>query len=566
MTNNAKADTILVNGKVYSVLADNSIIRGTAVAVAGDKILKVGEDDEIRALADDAAEVIDCKGGTILPGMCDAHCHPSIACASLDGVQMFGIYKEDDQTADDIIEIYKGMVKEYVDSHPEKKLIRGAGWVIANFSEKRWPNRHDLDEICPDKPVVLESFCQHNLWVNTKALQLAGIDENTPDTETGEIIREENHYPGGMFKDAEALFIAKSRIPGYNPSVEECKELFLQYQEEYAGRYGVTMITDCMLSDEAIQAYKELAEEGKMTVRMRAVDLITPESWREQLPRYIQGKGSMNAGEDFRIDTIKVFGEGEFVMNEPYKDEYCEASGLPKGYNGKLFYPDEELVEASAEAMKAGFSVHIHAMGETTVDQAARCLAQAQQKAGVDNSRSVIAHLMLVSDEAAETMGKAHIIANVQPRWMIRENDVQACVDMVGEKGEESYPFRKLADAGCVWAAGTDFPVTPPPSTIEEMHCWMNRTCFPGGPEWEQYQGRVLGNEEPATLAEAVKGLTWGGAYQMRMEEYAGTLEEGKSADIVILDHDLENTPKEEIYKVDIEKTFFKGKPVYERS
>ena len=560
-----KADKILINGKVYSVLADDSIVRGTAVAVSDGRILKVGSDEEIRAFADDDTAIYDCGGKTILPGMCDAHCHPSIACASLDGVQMFGIYREKDQTADDIIEIYKGMLKEYVDAHPEKEFIRGAGWVIANFSEKRWPNRHDLDEICPDKPVVLESFCQHNMWVNTKALEMAGIDENTPDTETGEIIREPDHYPGGLFKDAEAMFLAKSRIPGYNPSVAEIKEMFLRYQKEYAGQYGVTMLTDCMLSDEAIQAYKELAEEGKLTVRLRAVDLITPESWRETLPEYIANKGSCNVGEDFRIDTIKVFGEGTFVMDEPYKDEFCDEAGLPRGYNGELFYTDEELIEASAKAMEAGFSVHIHAMGEATVAQAARCLATAQEKAGLDNTRSVIAHLMLVPDETAETMGKAHIIANVQPRWMLREDDVQACVNMVGEKGEESYPFRKLVDAGCVWAAGTDFPVTPPPSTMHEIHCWMNRSCFPGGPEWDKYQGRVLGKEEPATLAEAVKGLTWGGAYQMRMEDYAGTIEEGKSADLVILDRDIENTPKEEMYAIEIEKTFFKGEVVYSR-
>ena len=251
-------------------------------------------------------------------------------------------------------------------------------------------------------------------------------------------------------------------------------------------------------------------------------------------------------------------------MLEPYRDEYCEAAGLPKGYNGKYFWTDEVLTEYSAKAMEAGYSVHIHAMGDGSISQSAKCLAAAQEKAGLDNTRSVICHLMLVPDEIAELMGKANIIANVQPRWMVREDDVQYFVDVVGELGEESYPFRKFVDAGCVWAAGTDFPVTIPPSTMEEMHVWMNRTCFPDSPEWDEWQGHVLGTEEPATLAEAGKGLTWGGAYQMRMEDYAGTIEEGKSADFAILNGDLEATPKEEIYKLDIAKTIFKGKVVYE--
>ena len=136
---------------------------------------------------------------------------------------------------------------------------------------------------------------------------------------------------------------------------------------------------------------------------------------------------------------------------------------------------------------------------------------------------------------------------------------------MFGEKAEESYPFRKFTDRGVVYAAGTDFPVTPPPSTIHEIHCWMNRSCFPDGPEWEDWQGRGLGEEEPATLAEAVKGLTWGGAYQMRMDEYAGTIEEGKSADLVVLDTDIESVPKDQIYKINVARTIFKGQTVFEQ-
>ena len=560
----ANADVVLFNGKIYSVLEDDSIVRGTAAAVSDGKILEIGEDDAIKALAGADTEMIDCGGNTVLPGMCDAHCHPSVACASLDGVDLFGIYRSENQTADDIIDIYKQKLKEYVDLHPEKDFIRGAGWIKTNFTDMRWPDRHDLDEICSDRPVVLESFCQHNIWVNTRALELGHLDENTPDVETGEIVREKNHYPSGLFLDAAAMFTAKASIPGYNPTVDECKSMFLRYQDEYASKYGVTMVTDCMLSDEAIQAYKELAEEGKLNVRMRAIRLLTPEGFREELPVYIDQRNKYTCGEDFRIDTIKIFGEGNFAMSKPYNDEFCEKAGLPKGFNGPLFWSDDDLTDCSAKAMKAGYSVHIHAMGDASVSQAARCLSRAQEKAGLDNTRSVIAHLMLVSDETAETMGKAHIIANVQPRWMIREADVQACVEMIGRQGEDSYPFRKLVDAGCIWAAGTDFPVTPPPSTIHEIHCWMNRSCFPGGPEWEEYHGRVLGNEKPASLAESVKGLTWGGAYQMRMENYAGTIEKGKSADMVILDTDLENTPKEEIYKVNVMKTLFKGKVVYE--
>ncbi|MCF0144016.1 MAG: amidohydrolase family protein, partial [Firmicutes bacterium] len=296
----AKADKILINGKVYSVLEDNSILRGTAVAISGGRILKVGNDEEIKGFASEDTEVIDCGGNTILPGMCDAHCHPSIACASLGGAFLFGVYKEEGQSEEDVIEIYKQMLKEYVDANPDKPFIRGAGWIKGNFSENRWPNRHDLDEICPDKPVVLESFCQHNLWCNTKALELGGIDENTPDVETGKIVREADNYPSGAFLDAAAVTLVKNSVPGYELSKDEIKEMFEDYQNNYASRYGVTMVTDCMLSDASIEAYKELAEEGKLNLRMRTVRLLTPEDYAEQMPRFIAERDKYSINDLFR--------------------------------------------------------------------------------------------------------------------------------------------------------------------------------------------------------------------------------------------------------------------------
>ena len=561
-------ELILTNGKVYSVALDGKVTHAEAVAIKGGRILKIGASSEIEALADETTDVIDCKGNTILPGLCDVHCHPSIAAASMSAADLFGVYRQEGQSADEVIDILMGKLKEYVDANPDKEVIRGTGWVIANFNPaERMPTRHDIDKICADKPVILESFCQHNIWANTKAIEIAGVDENTPDTKIGCIHREENGYPQGVFTDPEAMEYIKMGVPGYDLSVDEYKDAILLYQHEFANKYGVTMIQDCMHSDNAREAYRQLAEEGRLTLYARAVYHLKPECYQEQMPEFIARKGSDNVGNDFRIDTVKMFAEGEFSIIGGYLPEYCDSVGEPRGSNGALYWPDDVFVDYAAKAMEAGFQVHVHAMGDLSVKQTVDCLAEAQHRAGKENPRSVVAHLMLVPDETAVKMGQENIIANCQPRWMVYDGDIYAMTPMMGkEKAETAYPYKKLLDAGVRVAFGTDFPVTPPPDTMHEIQCAMTRRVFPDAPDYEKYKVNALGTEPPATLNEAIRSLSVNGAYQIFAEEYTGSIEEGKSAELVILDRDIETTPADEIYSIKIAKTIFKGKVVYDKS
>jgi predicted amidohydrolase YtcJ len=205
-------------------------------------------------------------------------------------------------------------------------------------------------------------------------------------------------------------------------------------------------------------------------------------------------------------------------------------------------------------------------MGDASVKQSANCLAQGQKNAGI-KKRNVIAHLMLMDEEDARTMGDAGIIANCQPRWMVYDSDINAMIFLVGvERARSCYPYRMLLQNGVKVAFGTDFPVTPPPSTLHEIQCAMTRSVFPEALDYEQYRGKILGDEKPASLEEAVQSITINGAYQMNMERYTGSIEEGKSAELVILDSNLEEIPVEKIYQVNVVKTIFNGKVVYEKA
>lgn len=559
------AELVLQNGSIFSIGQDGKKVTGEAIAVKDGKIAWIGSNAETEQYIGENTQVIDCKGNTVLPGLCDAHCHPSITAGVYSGCNLFGVYIQQGETPEQVIAQYMERLKNFIAVHPDDELIRGTGWVTGNFTAERMPTRKDIDRICSDRPVILESFCQHNLWVNTKALEIAGIDKDTPDVYAGEIVRDETGGPTGIFREPEAMDLIKLNIPGYDFSVEKYKESFLYYQKEFANKYGVTLVQDCMHSENAREAYVQLAREGKLTLRARGVYMLEPARFENGIAEFIERKGRDNAGEAFKIDTIKIFAEGLFVLQEPFEEDFLAENQMPNGFKGDPYWEDETLIDSAAKAMKAGFDVHIHAMGDGSVRQSARCLAKAQEQAGI-RRRNVIAHLMLVDDESADLMKEAEIIGNCQPRWMVYDSDIAGMIPMVGSKRAESaYPLRKLLDRGITVAFGTDFPVTPPPDTMHEVQCAMTRKVFPDAPDYELFREKTLGEEQPASMAEAIQALSINGAYQMRLEEMTGSIEEGKSAELVILDCNLEQIPVDKIYDVNVEKTIFKGKVVYEK-
>ena len=568
------ADTVLINGKVFSFEEACSADK-TAVAIKDGRITAVGYDDEIKKMISQTTEIIDCRGGSILPGLCDAHAHPSTAANIFISCQLFDITGSPEETCDQVILKYTDRIADYCRKHQDYSVIKGNGWNRAFFmntcKDKRWPNRHDLDRICPDRPVVIESYCLHSVWVNTKAIELAGISAKTPDPETGEILREADGYPSGIFFDMEAINLIKNNLADYDYSVEQYKHTIKRFQRECASCYGITLVNDCMCTENAITAYKELAAAGELDMRFRGVHLLENCS-TESIDNIKNRLGRDNVNETFEINTIKVFVEGEFVMLEPYSTEFIKEHELEDGYCGQLFFKDDELEEALAECMKTGRQIHIHAMGDGAVHQAVTGLCKAQERTGTKN-RNVIAHLMAISDEDLRLMGENDIMANLQPRWMIYDSDAaDNYVPMFGrDRALELYPCKRFYDAGCQVAYGTDFPVTPPPNPFHGIQCAVTRSVFRGdAAEYEAYKGTVLGPEdnpckECVSLKTAVKSNSWAGAYQNFLEDITGSIEVGKSADIAVINCDIESINIDEIYSVEVDTTIFRGETVYKR-
>lgn len=565
------ADLALINGKVLSVDLRKNVTRAEAVAVKDGKILAVGTSEEIKKHIGDLTEIVDCEGNTVLPGLADAHCHPSASANTYAACDLFNVVQETGESNESVIQKYVERLKAYTAAHPDSKVIRGGGWNRAFFNgsngDHRVPDRHDLDAICSDRPMVLDSYCLHNIWVNTKALELAGLDADTPEPETGVIHREADGMPTGIFEEATAIEMLKNNLPDYDYTVEEYKEVFRKYQKEDANRYGVTLVCDAKHTDHAREAYRQMAQDQQLTLRARGVYTLDNQQPEQDWQAALNRKGKDDPNDLFQINTIKMFMEGEPCMMEPYSPEINEVNGNPPDYRGALFWTVEEGTEYMKKAIETGFQIHMHSMGSRTTKLCVDCLEEAQ-KVSNGNDRNVIAHLMEVRDEDAKRMGQLNIMANCQPRWMVHDTDVEHFYTPYfgREHAKRFYPNKKLLDAGCRVAYGTDFPVTPPPNPFHEIQCAMTRSVFPDAPDYRRFQGKVLDETERVSLIDAIQALTINSAYQNYLEEVTGSIEAGKSAELVLLDCDLEQLPAKQIYTVKVERTYFKGKLVYDGS
>lgn len=566
------ADLIIINGKLYSVNLDGDETRAEAIAVKDGKIEAIGSCSEIEALRGENTEVIDAGGASILPGLGDSHVHATFSASAMFSANLFGCPETEAQHN---IDFCKEKMMEYIKSHQNDDIIRGCGWNSAILTEKV-PTRHDLDEICSDKPMILESFCQHFIWVNTKAIEMAGITKDTQTPRTGVVFREEDGYPSGVFGEFTGIAMIREGLNS-DFTVEQYKDTLRIYQKDLANKYGVTMIFDAYCTENGREAYKQMARDGELTIRVKGNYYADPSKGPEQFDDMIDRRaGGEDVVEDlYSSDTVKFFLEGSgagFYNLEPFEKDYCKLAGMPEDFRGMPFWTDDEVMEYFNKLNDAGMQIHCHAMGSASVRQAIDGYENSNVN-GAGDVRNVIAHLMQVDENDIKRMGKNNIIACVQPTWMIQESLTgPGMIFMFGKKRYlESYPYKRFINAGCVTSLGTDFPVTPPPDPFISIEHGIRRTvseaCYLKIDD--KYYSMVLGpeenpNQDVVTLKDAIQGLTIGVAYQSFLENITGTLEEGKSAEIVVLDKDIESLPADKIHTVNVKKTIFKGNIVYE--
>ncbi|WP_134685106.1 amidohydrolase [Brevibacillus migulae] len=537
------ADLILQNGAIYTV--DKNRSWAESIAVKGDTIIYVGSQEGVKSYTGPKTKVVDLQGKMVLPGFVDSHTHASKTTGLIYTVDLF--------YAGSIAE-YQEVVKSFVSEHPHEVAIQGRGWTNS-VATGIGPRKEALDEIVKDIPVALTSDDGHSLWVNSKALELAGIKKDTANPEGGVIERDPvTGEPSGTLRE-KAMDLVLKKIPGL--TVEQYMNGIQSYQELAAER-GVTTARDpdLLRYPNVLEAYQQLSEQDKLTVRFRNAITADPTKGAEQIAQFVKLREE-NKGPHFQINAVKVFLDGVVegatgYLEEPYQH---------KETNGQLIWDPQVYNETAAAADKEGFQLHVHSIGDAATRITLDGFEYAEKANGKRDSRHSVVHLQLLNPADIERFKKLGAVGVPQPFWFLKEPGFYEEIEVpyLGkERADKEYPMKSLINAGVVMASGSDYIVTQEFGPLYGIQQGVTRI-----EEGKTDLADVANPSERATLDDMIASFTINGAYANFVDDITGSLEVGKKADLVVLDKNLFKIPASEINKTKVLWTLFEGKEVY---
>ena len=566
------ADRVFKNAKVYSVSLDGKETRAESVAIKDGKFVFVGSDKDAESFIGENTVVTDCKGGSVLPGFCDSHMHFAVS------IRRFGVADLSDmvtdfetQTPEDIVKIMQERVKAFADAHPDDAVIHGSGWDRIWFEGSLGGKvyeltRHDIDAVVSDRPVVLTSYCGHVVLMNTKAMEIAGVT-NDLDDHNGMIVREADGSFSGFIQEPAVFRPFLDRIPDYEFTAKQNHDCIAESFAVLAAR-GYTLVCDCQQIEPAYEVLSEMAKNGEFTARVSGVHNINDATREADLAKAVANRTKFDVEDLFIVDTVKFFADGTPSMLDPYTDEALAALGKEPGFRDPLLWDEEHMKDSMAQAQKEGFNINTHAFGSYTMRRLVDCYENAQKLYPNPKIRNLISHCAFVKDEEKARMGENHIIASIQPGWFSAQPAVDpANVALYGEETvRRAFPSQSFIDQGVICAYGSDYPVNSAYG-LDGIQVAMTRKYVRQDANYEKYIDLPAAMpKECVTLKEALQAHTINVAYQTHLEDVTGSIEVGKSAELILLDSDIERTPEEKIQDIQILETVFKGKTVFKNA
>lgn len=537
-----------INGNIISMNEKRE--RFHAFAVEDGKIVKTGSNEEV--LADTKAEeteytMEDLRGRTVLPGFNDSHLHLLNYAYSLTKINCNGL-----TSIDEMIKAGKNYIAER--RIPPGVWVSGRGWNPVFLKENRPPNREDLDRISTEHPLVFTRICEHMVVVNTKALEVAGIDETTPDPEGGEIERDADGHLTGMLKET-ARYLIYQIIP--QKSVEEIKEMLVG-AIEVASSYGVTSAqTDDFetFSDKdwrkVIQAYEGLITEGRLHIRIYEQCLL-PEIGR--LKEFLAaGNHTGKGGEYFKIGPLKLLTDGSLggrtaYISIPYHDA-PDRRGIP-------VFTQEELDELTLTAHTHHMQLVCHGIGDSAMNMILDSYEKAQKALPNDDARMGIIHVQITDEALIQRFRVQKVLAYLEPVCL--NSDLHIAEDRVGKiLAATSYNYKRFCDLGVITPMSSDCPVDSL-NPFDSMYVGVNRKDYAGYPEMGWMPEQCL------TVEQMLTGFTMQGAYASFEEQIKGSIEVGKLADFVIISEDPTAIDTNRLREVRVEATYLGGSCIWE--
>ncbi|WP_432188809.1 amidohydrolase [Streptomyces sp. Tue6028] len=518
----------------------------TAVAVTGDRITAVGN-AEVHDLAGPGTEVVDLAGRLLLPGFQDAHVHPVPA-----GLELTQCDLTEAKTAEETL----AAVRAYAAAHPDREWITGGGWSMEAF-EGGTPTRQLLDAVVPDRPVYLPNRDHHGAWVNSLALELAGVTRDTPDPADGRFERDATGEPTGMLQEG-----AMQSVGRLTPPATAADRLAaLLHAQRHLHSLGITAWQDALLGsflgmDDPSEAYLTAARDGSLTARVVGALWWDRARGAEQIPELVERRAASAHGR-FSAGSVKlmldgVAENGTASLLSPYLDK-C---GCTTANRGTSFIDPDRLHAYVTELDALGFQCHFHALGDRAVRDALDAVEAARKANGPSDTRPHLAHLQVVHPDDVPRFAHLGATANIQPLWAAHEPQMdELTIPFLGpERASWQYPFGALLRSGARLAAGSDWPVSSA-DPLQGIHVAVNRVS-------PDESGPVFLPGERIGLTDALTAYTAGSAYANHLDD-TGRVRVGALADLVVLDRDPYQGPPEAIGGTGVALTYVGGERVY---
>lgn len=541
------ADRIFVNGVIWT--EDDARPTAQALAVSGDRLLAVGSNSEIRALASPDTAVVDLHGRFVVPGFQDSHLH--FPGPSINEVELVGA---------DSLQDFQQRIADFAKTHPNLPWIVGAGWGYALFPNQA-PDKKYLDAVVSDRPVYVSERDGHMGLANSKALGLAGITGATPDPPNGRIMLEPDGQPTGELKEA-AQELLTSHIP---PRTDEDRyESLLQHMDE-AASYGLTAVQEAVLDLGDWPVFERALAAGKVKLRFRFAPLILPQDGgsprnhklekpltEADLAPYRQLRDTFR-GPVFKFGSIKGFLDGTVdaktaAMSQPYVGG---GTGIP-------FWEQDDLNRTVALYDQEGFQVMLHAIGDKAINMALNAFEYAEKTNHTSGRRHRIEHVEVPAASDLPRFRQLGVIASTQA--MFANPDATTLKNFAAVLGPEraahADDFKQFDDAGAVQAFGSDWPVFSD-QVLPAIYCAVTRTTPQGTPPGGWYPANRISVEA------ALRHFTRDGAYASFDENQRGTLTAGKLADFVVLSQNILKVAAPQILQTKVLLTVMGGRDTY---
>ena len=520
------ADLVITGAPVWT--ADAAGSWSDAVAVRRDRVVALGA-DAAGELVGPRTRVVDARGGLVLPGFQDAHCHPPFA-----GKQRRQVWLNDVVGLD----AYLDLVATYAADHPEEPWVLGGGWSMESFPGGT-PRKEDLDRVVPDRPVFLFNRDVHGAWVNSRALEVAGIDRDTPDPPDGRIERDPGTgEPTGTLHEGAAYSLNDRLVPVPDRAAWEASVLGAQ---EHLHSLGITGWQDAWVTPATLDAYGSLADAGRLTGRVVGSLWWDRHRGLEQVEDLLAQR-ERGGRTGFFPTTVKIMVDGVLEnFTGALLEPYCDGCGGHQDGNG-LAYVEPELLDAAVtELDAAGFQVHMHAIGDRAVRYALDAVAAARRTNrgvapgpfhGRDN-RHHVAHLQLVHPEDVPRFRELGVTANCQTYWAQSEPQMdELTIPFLGrDRAERQYPFADLLRSGATLAMGSDWAVTTA-DPLQQVEVATTRV------DPENRDNAPFLPEQRLPLPVALRAFTAGSAW-VNHDDEGGTVRVGGRADLAVLDRNL---------------------------